>query len=271
MNFSVLISVYCKEKPEYLSSAIESIINQTVKPTEIVLVKDGLLTNELDQVINEFINLFPNIFNIVALPENQGLGGALYEGVNACKYDIIARMDSDDIAKSDRFEKQIEKLKRCKEIGIVGAWISEFDGEISNILSIRKVPSLNQQIYECAKKRNPLNHVTVMFRKQEVLEAGNYQPFLWNEDYYLWVRMMQKGTKMFNIQESLVYVRTGQAMFERRGGFKLLSVDVLLQVELLKIGFVNYFEFIFNIFVRIIFRLIPNNLRKLVYINLLRR
>lgn len=270
MNFSVLMSVYYKENPNYLKQALESVINQTVKPTEIVMVKDGRLTAELDLVIECFNKEFPKLLKVVELKKNQGLGTALKEGVKACAYDLIARMDTDDIAINNRFEKQIYVLSKNPEIDMVGSFIKEFDGGTDNILSIRKVPENFLSIKEYARKRNPFNHMTVMFRKNAVLKAGNYEPFLWNEDYYLWIRMIMNGSKMCNIPESLVFVRIGDEMYKRRGGIKYVGQEIRLQKEFLNLGFTTKHQFISNIVIRTFIRIIPNNVRKFLYINYLR-
>lgn len=269
-KFSVLMSVYDKEHPKYLSLSLKSITEQTTVPDEIVLIEDGLISKELKKVIEEYENLYPNIFKRVALDKNQGLGKALQIGIMHCNFNIIARMDSDDIARSDRFEKQLAMLADNLEFDVVGSFIDEFDGAITNVLATRRVPISSSEIYAGAKRRNPFNHMTVMFRKQAVLLAGNYQPFLWNEDYFLWVRMIQKQAKMANIPESLVYARTGKQMFERRGGIKYIINEIKLQNEFLRIGFINIFDFALNILIRTIFRLLPNSMRGYLYIKLLR-
>ncbi|QXM06678.1 glycosyltransferase [Crassaminicella indica] len=271
MKFSVLMSVYYKENPLYLKKAIDSVINQSEKPNEIVLVKDGKLTDELNTIVNEYIQKYCGLFKIVEFKENKGLGIALKEGVKACKYDIIARMDTDDIAVSNRFEKQLKVLRENEDVDIVGSYIEEFEGDIHNILSIRKVPVNDREIKKYAKRRNPFNHMTVMYRKKAVIDAGNYQPSLWNEDYYLWVRMIMNDSKMYNIPECLVYARTGASMFERRGGMKYVQVDIQLQKKFLDMGFISFNKFLSNIILRTSVRIIPNKLRGWVYKNLLRK
>ena len=270
MKFSVLMSIYIKENPIYLQHALESIFNQTLIPNELVLVKDGVLTKELDSVIDKAMEKFPNICKIIELKENKGLGLALRRGVEECSHEVIARMDTDDIATCERFEKQIKILIDNDDIDIVGSFITEFKGTPDKVISVRSVPLSDMDIKGFAKKRNPFNHMTVMYRKSAVLSAGNYQEFLWNEDYHLWVRMMINGSKMINIPESLVFARTGSIMFERRGGLPYLKRDFLLQKEFLGWGFINYIQFLKNILIRIPVRLFPNKIRGWFYVNLLR-
>ena len=229
MKISVLISIYFKENPTFLRESLESILNQTYMPEEILIVKDGLLTKELDNIIDEYKLKYPEIFTILALEENKGLGIALCEGVKLCRNNIIARMDGDDICRSDRFEKQIKYLLNNPEVDIVGSYISEFEGNIDNIISTRRVPISNLEIRNYVKKRNPFNHMTVMFKKEAIINAGNYKDFKWNEDYYLWARIIKNGATCYNLPEYLVYARTGDAMFERRGGYEYAKLEVNLQ------------------------------------------
>lgn len=270
MKFSVLMSVYFKEIPQYLDRSLESIIEQTVVPDEIVLVKDGELTAELDRIIEQYYMKYPKLLKIISLYKNVGLGEALRIGLDNCSYDTVARMDSDDVCLYTRFEKQLEVLKQDEAVKVVGSWISEFESDTENIHAVRKVPESFDDIRKKAKFRNPLNHMTVMFRKSAVIEAGGYKPFLWSEDYYLWVRMILKGFKIVNIQESLVFARAGRDMIKRRGGMKYVVSEAKLEKEFLKLGFINHGEFIFNVATRTAVRIIPDRFRQYVYYNMLR-
>lgn len=269
MKFSVLMSVYYKEDPKYLKEAIESVLDQTVMPSEIVVIKDGKLGDNLNNVLNEFDKKYESLFKFIQFEENQGLGIALRRGVEECSYEIIARMDTDDIAAKNRFERELAIMQE-KNLDIVGSNIVEFDGNIENIISRRNVPDTDESIKSYAKKRNPFNHMTVMYKKSAVLKAGNYKNFLWFEDYNLWIRMIMNGAKMYNIQENLVYARTGASMFERRGGVKYIKREYKMQKEMLKIKFISYKEFIFNILSRSAVRIMPNKLRGFVYMKMLR-
>jgi len=270
MKFSVLLSVYIKEKPQYLNKAIDSILNQTVKPSEIVIVKDGPLTDELEQMISKFIKNYPDVFEIIDLEVNKGLGKALKIGLNKCKYNLIARMDTDDISKPQRFEKQLSIFKKKPKIDIVGSWVDEFEKDISNVISTRKVPQYNEEIKKFAKTRNPFNHPSVMFKKESVLEARNYKDFYLNEDYYLWLRMLNMDFEGYNIQESLLYFRVNKDTFKRRGGIKYALQDVKLQNKLLEMDFINKFEYLKNILTKPVVRVLPNFLREYIYKSLLR-
>lgn len=263
-SFSVLLSLYHKESPLFLHQSLESIFTQTLSPSEVVLVEDGSLTDELYAIVQEFENQYPKL-KVVPLPTNQGLGKALNEGLKHCSYDIVARMDTDDIAKLDRFEKQLAIFQKHPEVDVVGAWIDEFEGEASNVLSVRKVPKEHEDIFRFAKRRCPVNHPVVMFRKSAVLKAGGYKHFPLFEDYYLWVRMLKNGARFYNIQEGLLFFRFSPDMFKRRGGWKYAVTEMRLQTLFYKIGFIDLLSLIRNICIRLVTRLLPNNLRSLLY------
>ena len=263
--FSVLISVYKKEKAEYLKRALQSVINQTLKPTEIVIVKDGPLTKELDDCIEDFQKQNSKLFKILSFKENRGLGLALRDGVKACKYEYIARMDSDDISKLDRFEKQFNYLQKHPETALLGTWITEFSKDENNPDTVTKLPCIHQAIIKFAKRRNPFRHVTVVFKKSAVIQSGNYRDFLWFEDYDLFVRILQKGYIAANIPECLVNVRADKDMFARRGGWQYLKQDCKFQKQILKTKYIGKTDFLINIIIRSIVRIIPNKLRSYLY------
>ena len=272
--FSVLMSVYIKENPKYFDRALKSITDdQILKPNQIVLVKDGPLTDELEKIIKKWSEKYKNLFKIIPLEKNMGLGEALRIGIENCSYNLIARMDTDDIAKPERFQEQI-KIFKNNEVDSVGSWIDEF-WEIDNkikIQKIRKVPEKDKEIKEKLKFLNSFNHPTVMYRKNEVLKAGSYsEKYHLMEDYYLWVRMAMNSCKFYNIQKSLLFFRTTPDTYKRRGGIRFIKVDILFQTELLRSGFINIFEYLRNLFVRISFRIIPWQVRELLQKKLLRK
>ncbi len=271
MKFSVLMAVYIKENEEYFKKALESIREQTFMPDEIVIVKDGPLTNALENVIEGFEKAYPELFNIVSLEENQGLGNALRIGILECSNDWIARMDSDDISRNDRFEIQASYIADNPDLDIVGSDIIEFEDDIDNVLAVRRVPNKSEDIVRFAHLRNPFNHMTVMYRKKAVVEAGNYQESKLNEDYNLWVRMIMNGAVCANIEDFLVYARTGRDMYKRRGGFKYAVSDIKLQKFFHEIGFNGFFRMTVNMIIRTLVRLTPNLLREKIYISRLRK
>ena len=266
-KFSIITSVYKNDKPEYVREALDSmLVEQTTKPSEIVLVRDGQVLEELENLLNEYESRYPNIFNIIRLEQNGGLGNALKLGVESAKYDIAARMDSDDICLPNRFELQLKYLMEHPETDIVGGQMTEFIGSSDNIVGTRVVPCTKTEIYEYMKNRCALNHVTVMFRKDAVLKAGNYQDWFWNEDYYLWIRMMIKNCQFANLPETLVNVRSGADQYARRGGRKYYESEKgikKLQLENKMISKLEYFYFVAQRY--IIQILMPNWLRGWVF------
>lgn len=263
-SFSVLMSVYHKDNPIFLSQALASIWDvQTVKPSEIVIVKDGSLSVELEMVINNFLSLAP--VKVIALPTNMGLGYALSVGLQHCTYDLVARMDSDDISLPYRFEKQIAAFQKYPMMSIIGSWIKEFSTDPKDVISCRIVPEFHKEILNYAHFRSPMNHVTVMFRKDDVLRCGNYQSFPSFEDYFLWIRMLIAKCQFYNLQESLVAVRTDLNMIARRGGWEYACNDVRFQFAMYSLKFINLFELVRNIILRFIPRILPNRIRALIY------
>lgn len=269
MNFSVLMSVYVKEKPDYLRKSLDSMLAQTILPSQIVMVEDGPLTDELYAVLDEYQDKFPD-FKRVVNQQNLGLGKALEKGLLACDYDLVARMDTDDIAFPERFESELREFEADPALCICGSHMEEFDGTPENIISVKKVPLTMEEILRYAKKRNPFNHPSVMFKKNAVIEAGNYQHALGFEDYYLWVRMLQKGMKGKNIDACLVHFRAGADMFKRRGGMKYIKNAVLAKKMFYKAGFLSFPEFLFYSAAHAGVSLMPNGLRTFVYTKFLR-
>ena len=272
LRFSVLMSVYYKENPSWFKTALDSVINQTLQPNEIVLVEDGKLTDELYKVIEEYKNQYSNLFKIIPLEKNSGLGEALRIGVLNCSNELIARMDTDDIAKNDRFKKQIQFFQEHPNVDLVGSWISEFEDEPDKIISYRQLPIEHQEIYKFGQFRCPVNHMTVMYRKDTVLKAGNYQTFKNIEDYYLWGRMLKQGAVFANIPECLVNVRAGQAMFKRRANLTyFFNSEFPLHTELYKIGFINLKQYLRNVSSKFLLRAIPQWAMAIIYRKFLRK
>ncbi len=267
MDFSVLMSVYHKDNPQWLKQAIDSVLNNTIKPNQIVLVVDGQISNELEQVLTEY----KDSLDILRLEKNSGLGIALQQGLLKCKYPLVARMDSDDIMLPTRFELQLKEFENNPNLTIVGGYIQEFDSQTNEKTSIRKVPLEDKKIKQYIKTRSPFNHVTVMFKKEDILKVGNYQTFYQIEDYYLWVRLVKANYQIKNIPETLVNVRINTKMFARRGGYKYFKSNKELSKQMLKMKIINYPYYLFNISVRFITQvLMPNSIRTLFYKKVLR-
>lgn len=268
-KFSVLISVYHRERGEFLRAALESVFDQTILPNQVILVEDGPLTEELYGVIEAFKNAHQTL-QVVSLPENVGLGDALNQGLAHCTYDLVARMDSDDICVRDRFEKQLRIFTKRPDLTVVGSWVDEFSTTPSSIRAIRKLPECHSDIALFARSKCPVNHPSVMFRKTDVLAVSGYASFYLFEDYFLWARLLNAGYKFHNISESLVLMRTGDGLFARRGGWRYALSEIRLQKQFLKMGFIGRLTFIKNVAVRFSVRMMPNKIRTFVYMKLLR-
>lgn len=271
-KYSVLMSLYIKERPEYLRQSIESMLKQTVIPNEIVIVKDGPLTYELEEVLNDYKVKYPKLFNIVTSEVNLGLGLSLNLGLRNCRNEFVARMDTDDISLPQRCEKQLREFKNNNKLSIIGGYISEFTIEPSITLGRRIVPTNHDELKLFLKKRCPFNHVTVMFRKSEVLKSGNYQKWFWNEDYYMWIRMFESGCYFSNLAQTLVNVRVSSDMYKRRGGWQYFKSEVLLQMYMKNKKIIGSCEFLLNILIRFIVQiLLPNKVREVVFKRLFRK
>ena len=270
-KYSVLMSVYYKEKPQWLQYSIDSMLNQTVKPSEFVLVEDGPLTKELDEVINSFVKKNKDLFNIIKLEKNVGLGPALQKGINECKNEFIARMDSDDYSVPTRIERQFKIFEKYPELDLVGTNVDEFEGSIENVNCHVILPEFQKDIYKFSKRRCPFRHPTLLYKKSAVLKAGNYRKFYLCEDYDLYVRMLRSGCKCYNIQEPLVFMRIGKDFYKRRGGWKYMNTILRFKNEQLRNGYFSFSDYIKSTIPHIIVCLMPNNLRDYVYRNLLRK
>lgn len=269
-KFSVLISVYHKENPQFLKIALDSIFNQTICPNEVVLVEDGPLTDSLYETINEYEENFNGILKVVRLPQNVGLGRALNAGLEQCSHDLVVRMDTDDICVENRFERLLQAVSENESADVIGSWIDEFATNPTEVVSVRQTPEKDEDIKQLATSRSPMNHVSVLFKKVAVQAVGGYQDFYLLEDYYLWCRMIKANCTFYNLQEVLVHVRCGTDMFRRRGGLKYAKSEYRLFKYMYKSGMIGLGRFLFNASARFIVRVSPTWLRQWVYLKLLR-
>lgn len=271
IDFTVLMSIYKNENPCFFHRAMKSIWNeQILKPTQIVLVIDGPVSCELTDAIDVWRKVLNGVLLVVPLDVNVGLGQALNKGLTYCKNDIVARMDTDDISLPERFLKQVPLLD-VLDVDLVGSHISEFDGDENNIISFRRVPLFHHDIASFAKKRSPVNHPSVVFRKSSVIDSGGYLHMLWFEDYYLWIRMLSSGKKFHNVDEILVNMRGGAGLLVRRSGIRYASSELKFISSTKKLGFINNFDFAKLIFIRVLPRLLPLSFFSLIYKYVLRR
>ncbi len=270
-NFSVSMSVYFKDNPENFNTALKSILNQTLIPSELILVVDGPVGIETNKVIDNFKKEC-SFLKLIKLKKNLGHGNARRVGLSNCTNNIVALMDSDDISVRNRFELQIDYLQKNPQVSLVGGQIEEFEGTIDNIISKREVPQFDHQIKEYLKYRCPINQMTVMFRKNKVVEAGGYLDWYCNEDYYLWIRMALNNNKFHNISETLVYFRVDLNMYKRRGGIKYFKSEYRIQKLMMEKRLISFYIFIKNITIRFIIQiLMPPIIRKIIFLKFARK
>ena len=267
--FSVLMSLYAREQPEYLRQCLASLAAQTLPPNEIVLVYDGGLPESLEAVVVSFSGSLP--LKIVRLPQNVGLGRALNAGLQACAHEWVCRMDTDDICHPERFARQLAFVAAHPQLGVCGSQIDEFEHTPADAAHSRRVPCEHGEIARFAKSRNPINHMTVCYRKSAVLAAGNYQHAPLYEDYDLWVRMLLNGCRFANLPEVLVYARAGDEMYRRRGGCAYAKNELAMQRRFYRAGFLSTAQWAKNVLLRLPVRLLPNGVRQWVYRVLLRK
>lgn len=265
-KYSVLMSLYKKEKPEYLRLALDSMLNQTITPDEIVLVEDGPLTEELYAVLEEYPSL-----HRVKNETNLGLGLALNVGLNACRNELVARMDTDDCSKPERCEKQLARFEEKPYLSIVGSHIDEFIGDISNVVSKRVVPTSSEAIYEYAKKRSAFNHPAVMYSKTAVLDNGGYADLKRNQDVDLFGRMQFKGYKAENIDESLLWFRSSDELAKRRKSWQNTWSYIATIRKFWKMGYASFIDYAVVGIAQTGMYLMPIRVQNYIYKNFLRK
>lgn len=247
MNYSILMSVYKKEKAEYLVPSIQSMLAQTVPAEQFVIVKDGPLTEELDQVIQTYVDKNPELFTIVPLKENVGLGRALDFGMAECRNDLVARMDSDDISLPERCEKELALFAADPDLAIVGTNIDEFYDDPSDVKMSRVVPSDYEQIKKASGRKMPFNHPTVMYKKSEVIRCGGYGKMRRKQDRDLFSRMINMGCKAQNINESLLLFRSNADNYKRRKSWTYCKSTVDVTIEIWKRGHCSFGDLMYVI------------------------
>lgn len=271
--FSVLISVYYKENPLFLETSLRSVFDQTLPPNEVVVVRDGKLTPALDKVLNRYKKKYPDIVKIYSLPENLGLGVSLAYGLDYCSHELIARVDTDDINKPFRFEEQYNLLQTHPELDLVGFNIAEFESDPNIIYAYRNLPETPEEIHKFGKHRCPINHPTVMYRRSKVLEAGNYKRLKLNkgmEDYYLWMRMLSKDMKFYNIQKIGVLCRIGNDMISRRHGFLYFRLEMDCFFRGVKMGYISVGDYLVALVSRGFIHTLPKPITRWFYKRFLR-
>lgn len=270
-KYSVLMSLYIKEKPEYMRLAIQSMIDQTIQPDEIIIVKDGKITEDLQSVLDEYTNQYPSLFNIVGYEKNRGLGLALNYGLEHAKNEIVARMDTDDISKPDRCKKQLKMFEEHPELAIVGSYVDEFYSTPEEVVSVRAVPTTHEEIYEFAKRRSAFNHPAVMYRKSAVLGVGGYGDLRRNQDVDLFGRMLFSGCKAANIGESLLWFRSNDALAKRRKSWENTKSYIDTIKKFWKMGYSGFGDYMMITVAQTGMFLCPAKLQHWIYKKFLRK
>ncbi|MDG0888948.1 glycosyltransferase [Paracholeplasma manati] len=270
-EYSILMAVYRKDNPDHFDLSIRSMLNQTIQSNDFVIVCDGSLTDELNQIIENHTRNNDKIV-IHRLSENVGLGNALNAALPLCKNELVARMDSDDYSLPNRIEKQLKIFQNNPNIDIVSGFVEEYDETMTNKISIKKLPLKHDDIYKYSKKRNPFNHPTVMYKKSKVLEVDGYKHLYLYEDYYLWIRMLLNGARAENIDDVLLNMRTGISMIKRRGGYKYFKEGMKLQKYMFKRKHISFFRYCYNSLVRFVVQVIlTHSMRKIFFVKALRK
>lgn len=265
------MSVYEKEDPDYVKQSIDSMLDQTLSPNEIVIVKDGELTEELDQIIETYQSSNSDLFTIVPLSENLGLGRALNEGLKACRNELVARMDTDDISIPERCEIQVQKFRENSEFSIIGSNIDEFYDDPDEIVSSRIVPAEHKDILRFSKRRNPFNHPSVMYKKSDVMEQGGYGDYRRNQDLDLFVRMLNNGCIAGNIQQSLVLFRADKDNFKRRKSWEKCRSYIGMIYNFWRKGYSSLIDLIIVAVSQIVIYLAPTSFLEWLSNNYLRK
>lgn len=270
MKFTVLLPVYNGDNAEHFQLALESILIQTLLPDELILLIDGKVNRGIEKVIKDFINAQTNIeIKIVRNKVNKGLGQTLRNGVLISNNEFIVRMDADDICEKSRFEIQM-KYFSSQDIDILGGQIEEFNEAIGDLKRFRSVPLNSHEIRLFSKRRNPINHMTVCFKKSAILSIGNYEDVPGYEDYYLWMKALKCNLKVQNLNYTLVYARVKELVIKRQG-MKFFKKEVQFQIKLFRNNLVTFNTFIVNVFIRALPRLLPLPLLNMVYNRRLRK
>ncbi|HPS19451.1 MAG TPA: glycosyltransferase [Candidatus Omnitrophota bacterium] len=265
-KFSVLMTVWGGERPAYLDKAIDSVIRQTVCPNELVIVEDGELTWDLTGILEMWQTKEKDIVRRVKTGSRVGLAKALNIGLQNCTCDWVARMDSDDISVSNRFEKQREYLINNPGVSVLGGFIEEYNENMEIAFGVRRVPVTQDGIVKYSKWRSPMNHVSVIYKRSDVLSVGGYSNDMVKlQDYNLWAKMMRGGYLFENISEILVYVRTGESFLDRRGGLAYFKYEYSNLMFLYKIGHIGFYQFVFGVMGRFVIRMVPGSIRRMAY------
>ncbi len=262
--YSVLMAVYALADPVHFDEALYSMVAQTLPPDEIVIVCDGALTEELDSVLDRYDREHPGLFNVLRLPEHRGVGVCCNLGLEACRNDIVMRMDSDDISEPTRCELEMAEYVADPALDIVSGYILEFERD-KNEGFLRKVPTDPEETLKYARRRMPFSNVTIAYRKSKVLECGGYKDLSRAEDYDLACRMLMAGAKFKTLPEILVRVRVDADAFARRKNWGHIRSLIGVRWGLYRMGFTSLWDFIVMAGSHIVSLLMPERIIRWLY------
>lgn len=269
-NYSVLSTLYKNDSPEYLKQSIESMLAQTVVTNDYVLVADGPIPTELKEVLSEYEGKY-DFFNIVQLPENVGLGVALNEGLKACKNDLVARLDADDISLPTRCEEQLSAFEKDVDLVIVGTDMYEFEDDPEKITSLKQMPYSHEQIYKFGKRRNPFNHSSVMYKKSVIMDLGGYANLRRSQDIELWARVIYAGHKCQNLNKPLIKFRCGGSRVQRKKKWSNVKSDLKVFKKNYKMGYASFTDYVYVWITQMAFFILPTKLAGKLYKKLFRK
>lgn len=265
------MSIYNGDNKKFLEESLQSIFAQTLSTDDVVVVCDGEINAELQEVLDRFKQKYPNIINQVQLPQNRGLGYALNFGLKMCKNQLVARMDSDDISFPERCKLQVEAFRQNLDLDICGTPVLEFMDNPDNIVSIRDVPKTHEQIMKFAKRRNPFNHPSVMFKKNSIIDVGGYADLRLCEDLELWIRLLSHGGRALNLENPLVYFRFNDSTYKRRKSKQQVQTFNAIYKRAYKSGFCSLKDYLITTTAQRLVKIMPIKFQKYLYKKHLRK
>ena len=263
-DFSVLIAVCAGDKEEYVDAALTSMYDQSTVAKQVVLMADGPLSEGHNEIIRGYEELYDG-FMCVRLAKNQGLAAALNAGLAHCDWELVARMDSDDVCEKDRFSCQLQFMNSNPNIAVSSGKVTEYSSDLREFIAEKRLPKGHRDVLAFSKYRNPINHMACIFRNSAVLAVGGYpEQFRKAQDFALWAMMLKAGYRFANVDDNLVNVRAGEGLFERRG-LQYFYGEVIVLRFLKKIGHINMIELLINLLVRLVARSAPALIKKMIY------
>lgn len=272
--YSVLIPVYGKDSPEYFKFAVDSMINQTVPPEEIFIAVDGPVGDEMNGIISRYKSSNASLFTVKYFPENRGIAPTLRDSLPMCRNEFVARMDADDYSLPTRIEEQSEIFRKYPKITTVGCNVDEFEGDITNVTAHVILPETPEEARKFARRRSPMRHPAMVFRKSDIIAIGSYRDVYKYEDYDLQARIIHeytdKGGGVYNVQKMLVMMRVSKDFYARRGGIRLACSSLALKIGFWRDGLISFTDLLVSGLGQAFVALMPGFFREWFYKKFLR-